>query len=740
VVFWHKFRIIRVTILTRIVRACLFFPPIRPPLPEFDMTVGRFCFLGTYVWFKLIVAVSISTLMVGAGRGPIHGAQAKAAAQDGMTPRDSVVDSATVFHVPGFEREMALLCRMHELHQPSAFSDCTLWDRWLPHASLWTGPVATGKYPQSLLNRRIDKEGYVAMQQHRGMAHSDGWPFPAWQQSTGVGYHFSLEHDHWAIHHFRTPALTDLQGWTIDGAEVLGLDVQNGLRLKSTASTVTITTPQFQCGTIVAPFMRLEWAVSPWAMTDVARLRWQMEGETEWNAERFMAFTPERSDGQMSFANIPTYRHPAYAGLLARYQVEIQSTVGTEISLKSILTAIDTRHPITNSSYLRACVEYFSWTQDLEFLRANLPRMRKAMKFMIDEFGLRQHGHVLVPWVGHDGRSGIVYDAQGHKSVRPGLGVGNNYWDLLPFGGHDALATIYAYDVLRLFADLEEAVEAHPEWLMDNEPGTIDEKPATLDLSAATTHELRELAEKIRMNFQQRFWDEANRRFIGWEDLIGQRYDYGFTFVNLEAIYYGLASPQQAEQIVEWLDGKRIVEGDTSQGADIYHWRFAPRATTRRNIESYVWAWLSPESIEWGGQVQDGGAVLGFSYFDVMSRLETQGPDDAWRRLQTILHWFEEVESEGGYRAYYGKPGRGTLQGGGTAGGLGLDHEFFESVLVPQVMLYGFMGFEPTPTGYKVRPRLPKDWPSLTIHNVHYGKKLLTITGFPDGRYEVVEH
>ena len=35
----------------------------------------------------------------------------------------------------------------------------------------------------------------------------------------------------------------------------------------------------------------------------------------------------------------------------------------------------------------------------------------------------------------------------------------------------------------------------------------------------------------------------------------------------------------------------------------------------------------------------------------------------------------------------------GTLQGGGTAGGLGLDAEFFESVLVPQVMLEGFLGF-----------------------------------------------
>ncbi|OHB69989.1 MAG: hypothetical protein A2V70_05770 [Planctomycetes bacterium RBG_13_63_9] len=85
-----------------------------------------------------------------------------------------------------------------------------------------------------------------------------------------------------------------------------------------------------------------------------------------------------------------------------------------------------------------------------------------------------------------------------------------------------------------------------------------------------------------------------------------------------------------------------------------------------------------------GDQVQDGGAVLGFSYYDLMARLKVLGPDNAWQRLTGILDGFEDVQSEDGYRAYYARPGRGTLQGGGTPGGLGIDHEFLESVLVPQ--------------------------------------------------------
>ena len=370
-------------------------------------------------------------------------------------------------------------------------------------------------------------------------------------------------------------------------------------------------------------------------------------------------------------------------------------------------------------------MDYFCWTGDRGFLRQNLDRLRTAMRFALQEFAVREKKHVFVPWVGHGGRSGLVFDDQGRKSLRPGLGVGNNYWDLLPFGGHDALATIYLHDALRDFIALEESIRRHPEW-------DLPEAGASL-----TPEALTQLADGIRQDFQKRFWNPRTGRFVGWIDRQGKSYDYGFSFANLEAIHYGLASSRQAEAILSWLDGSREVTGDTSTGADIYHWRFGPRATTRRNVETYVWAWSAPESIPWGDQVQDGGAVLGFSYFDLMVRLRTRGPDDAWERLQEILAWFAEVEEAGGYRAYYADPGRGKLQGGGTPGGLGLDHEFMESVLVPRVMLYGFLGFAPTPEGFTLRPRLPEGWPSLTIRGIHHHGERLTITARADGRVEV---
>jgi hypothetical protein len=652
-------------------------------------------------------ALTLLTALLLAPLAALHGAAAGA-----ELPR---------FIVPGHEGDMKTLHELHSLHHDAAFTSCTLWDGWLPQATLWASEKKRTQYRASFLTRRIDAEGYVSMQQHRGMAHSEGWPFPAWQQSTGKGFHFSNAGDVWAIQMFGLKPLTNTNGWEIAGAEVRGIDPAAGLRLKATADTVTITTPPFRCGTVVAPFARLEWATRGMRADTEASIEWLLEGEADWPVNRAVFFAAPK---EMQYANVPLYRQPGYAGLLTRYRVRLDHAAGAEIDLKSLITAIDTRHPITNPNFVRGSTEYFAWTRDLDFLRQNISRMRKALRYALEEFSVRQEKHVHVRWVGHDGRSGLVIDANGKKSQRPGLGVGNNYWDLLPFGAHDAYATIVLFDALRHFSQLERDIAKHPDWSISH-----DGQPFDAD-------DLARLATEIRADFQKRFWNMDTGRFVGWIDVKGRAYDYGFSFVNLEAIHYGLVSPDQARSILAWLDGTREVTSDTSRGADIYRWRFAPRATTRRNVETYVWPWSAPESIPWGDQVQDGGAVLGFSYHDLMARLKTNGPDDAWKRLREILTWFREVQSEGGYRAYYAQPGRGKLQGGGPAGGLGLDKEFLESVLVPQVMLQGFLGFQATAEGYEVRPRLPKDWVRLTITGIRFHEHILDITAHADGRVD----
>jgi len=131
--------------------------------------------------------------------------------------------------------------------------------------------------------------------------------------------------------------------------------------------------------------------------------------------------------------------------------------------------------------------------------------------------------------------------------------------------------------------------------------------------------------------------------------------------------------------------------------------------------------------------VQDGGAVMCFTFHDLMARLKTAGPDDAAARLAELAKWFDDTQAAGGYRAYYKDPSRGTMQGGNVPGGLGLDHEFFESILATQVMLYGFLGFQPTADGFAIDPKLPKDWPSLTVTHIALHQHVLDITASRDG-------
>jgi hypothetical protein len=133
--------------------------------------------------------------------------------------------------------------------------------------------------------------------------------------------------------------------------------------------------------------------------------------------------------------------------------------------------------------------------------------------------------------------------------------------------------------------------------------------------------------------------------------------------------------------------------------------------------------------------VQDGGAVLGFSFYDLWARLRYLGPDNAWQRLGEILDWEKDVHREGGYRKYYEGGKRGTtLQGGGTAGGLGIDYEFFESSLVPSIVVYGFLGIDARPDDRLViAPRLPKACPRMSLSNLFYKQSRMDIRAADDG-------
>jgi hypothetical protein len=155
--------------------------------------------------------------------------------------------------------------------------------------------------------------------------------------------------------------------------------------------------------------------------------------------------------------------------------------------------------------------------------------------------------------------------------------------------------------------------------------------------------------------------------------------------------------------------------------ADIYSkWVFAPRATTRRN--SY-WFFLNNLTVPWGNQVQDGGAILYTSGFDVMARARYRSADDAWARLTAILdRWNEPDHISGGTPLFRGES---TVDSGTNSTSVGTDIPFPESGLAAASFMYAFVGVEAEPDGLVITPNLPSTLTHVGVRNLYWhGKRL----------------
>jgi len=205
----------------------------------------------------------------------------------------------------------------------------------------------------------------------------------------------------------------------------------------------------------------------------------------------------------------------------------------------------------------------------------------------------------------------------------------------------------------------------------------------------------------------------------------GKRHDYGFTFVNLPAVAYGLASEKQTDAIMRWICGERIVAGEDAVGSAIYRWKFAavPNTVGAGKSKPYWWEdWDGAMSVgaggkvAYGGNVQNGGAIFYLSYYDLMARLKWRGPDFAMPLFLQILEEFRKDELR-----------RNPVdRRSGMAMVLGVIGPFPESGLVPLFYLHGLMGIEPTPEALVVSPRLPSDW-RFAKATVHYNGKPVRI-------------
>ena len=333
--------------------------------------------------------------------------------------------------------------------------------------------------------------------------------------------------------------------------------------------------------------------------------------------------------------------------------------------------------------------------------------------------------------VGHDGDQGDIESS-----------LGNGYWDILFMPEYDFQSNTYFYKALKDMAYLESILE-------DNGI-TVEKSLATINTATRegakgtcaysyTASSLESVASDVLGAMRATttdggFWNGTNGRFVAGCGANGDWYDYGYVAWNLEAIYYGVATDDQANSIMTWLNNE----------SGLYEWEFAPKSITETGDKTVLnGQYYNNSSIEssWVN-CQYGGAILYTSFYDLMAKIEYGGVDVAYSRLSAIKDWYMEVynyyvangtDPNEFYRYYYENK-EVQMQGQGTNGAVGIDAEFLESYLTLSSVAYGFFGIDSIDgKTLVVAPELPTNLSHWGMENLSFNFVEYDIVAYKNG-------
>lgn len=504
-------------------------------------------------------------------------------------------------------------------------------------------------------------------------------------------------------------------------------------------------------------------------------------------------YTTNRSGGEwynvsvnekafITYDYTPSYEHliflPMYAEeawksdkecdtYIRQIKIEIKAKEGTTLSgrfgFNYVRSSFDTRHSNNNSIFISSLRNDFDFTGDVDYLKENITKARKAINFFMQMYDEERCLNDQAYFVGHDSDKTSL-DA----SQRTAMTLANGYWDVSFMTRYDFESNVYFYKALVDLAYLENVL-AQKGITVDKSLATVKtaDRQYNHGISEYTYNAktLNEIASKVLTALRKStndvdktgYWNEKTGRFVGgYSEADGKWYDYGYVMWNLEAIYYGVATDEQAKSIMDWISGRRIVEEDKygSQGEDIYFFELGPRVNTysekdQHDSSIFNGSFNDPDCLYGETQIQNGGADLYLTFFDLMARIDTYGANDAYQRLLEIKDWYMKIydyyvsssnyekHPDRFYWDYYEKNQwvnannkhyrlqngvKGTAERNGqSAGAIGIDGEFLESFLVMSAIPYGFFGIS-TENGntLNIAPSLPDGLNFWEMENLAY--------------------
>ena len=649
--------------------------------------------------------------------------------------------------------------------------DCVMFGKeWEAKSLVWFDSTSTNvaddrhaKIKKWVNDVPIDRFGYVWSSFETiepdlsgpGIWFKQGWPFPAYNNHNHAdGFEFNQK---------------STDGWTVStqGGDEIVADAEKTPGVSSFdwkgSAVVELLSPNLSVEGDYAPFVEVAFRMSdtrgfgPDSSFEEIKFMWQTEsGGDRWNEV-----------SSKDFATIPTTSIPANVNrefyfpmylkgdlwngqkiTKVKFQfVAKDDTINATVASNYVRFSFDTRMPWNNSLLLTSAAEYYKFVGDDAFLEKNLNKFRQAAWMYITIMN-GSTGLVNMDFFpGHDDLTAVgpmSEEAIGH-------GLANGWWDITSFPSLNLDNNINFYKLIKSLIYLEEMAQ---EAGIELAAPSITLADGTQSKYEMTIEQLKDLLTNIRTKIQETFYDEETGRFFAGRSTIdysylddennqvvhkaGDKIDYGFVYLNLIAVTEGIATEAQANSIMSWINGDRIIEGDNYTGKDIYKWDFAPAMTTKRNVSHYVFGYNAKAQWEFGGQVQDGGTAIFLSYYDLMARNTATdfGAESAFDRLKSIQTWYESIKKAGGqgvnfYRDFYDDPDfnhyllpsgePNSLQGNSRAGGLGLDFEFVEASLLYASVPYLFFGLDSfNYNELSISPTLPESLEYWEIENLMY--------------------